>query len=73
MIMRCKITKKCMFLVKCFLIPLKPLKNLLSSMKLSRVGRKSETDKFFLGLISDLPSSVWSASGFFMMLIHSHA
>ena len=47
MIMRCKITKKCMFLVKYFLIPLKPLKKLFCSMKLSRVGRKSEMDKFF--------------------------
>ena len=49
MIMKYKITKKCMFLVKFFLILLKPLKKLLSSVKLSRVGRKSETDKF-LGL-----------------------
>ena len=51
MIMRCKITKKCMILVNFFLIPLKPLKKLLSSIKLSRVRRKSEMDKFFLGLI----------------------
>ena len=51
MIMRCKITKDYKFLVEFFLIPLNPLKN-FSSMKLSklRVGRKLETDKFFLGL-----------------------
>ena len=47
MIMRCKITIKCMFLVKFFHIPLKPLKKLLSSIKLSRIGRKSVIDKFF--------------------------
>ena len=46
--MRCKITKKCMFLVKFCLKPLKPLKTLLSSMKLSSVGRKSEIYKFFI-------------------------
>ena len=51
MIMRCKITKICMILVNIFLIPLKPLKKLLSSIKLSRVRRKLEMDKFFLGLI----------------------
>ena len=41
--MRCKTTKKCMFEVEFFLKSLKPLKKLLGS----RVGRKSETDKFF--------------------------
>ena len=44
--MRCKTTKK-RVLVELFLKSLKPLKKLLSSMQLSRVGRKSETDKFF--------------------------
>ena len=47
MIMRCKITKKRMFWWIFFLKYLKPQKTLLSSMQLSRVGRKSETDKFF--------------------------
>ena len=38
---------KCMYVfVEFFLKSLKPLKKLLSSMKLSRVDRKSETDKF---------------------------
>ena len=47
MIMRCKITVKTHVLVEFFLKSLKPLQKLLSSMLLSRVGRKSETDKFF--------------------------
>ena len=46
MIMKCKITKN-EFFVEFFLKSFKPLKKLLSSMLLSRVGRKSETDKFF--------------------------
>ena len=48
MIWRCNITKRCMFLGTFFLMPLKPLKKCLSSMEMrSRVGMKSETDKFF--------------------------
>ena len=52
---RCKLTKKYMFLVKFFLthVPLKPLKKNLSSMILSRVGRKLETDKFFEAQLSE--------------------
>ena len=47
MIIRCKITKNVRFGGIFFIKSLNPSKKLLSSMLLSRVGRKSETDRFF--------------------------
>ena len=45
--MRCKITKKTHVLVDFLSKISQTPKNLLSSMCLSRVGTKSETDQFF--------------------------
>ena len=49
MIMRCTITED--FFVGIFPNTFQPPKNLLNSMYLSRVCRKSETDKFLINLL----------------------
>ena len=54
MIMSCKITKKMYVFDEIIPNTSQTPKKLLSSMKLSRVGRKSEMDKFFLGLMQYL-------------------
>ena len=54
MIMRWKTTIKTMYVFgENFPNTSQTPKKLLSCMKLSRVGRKSETDKFFSGLTPD--------------------